>query len=125
MDIENLFRLLLIIGLVSILFYICFKLINRFAFILNLLLMVALGIYGVQDNQWIPALLFLGCPLLLINTLMYVFLHKVRIIKKSIKNTRSVLRPPKENLNWKILNGVLPLLALPEAGRPKAWCMAF
>ncbi|MGY5849580.1 type IV secretory system conjugative DNA transfer family protein [Salegentibacter sp. F14] len=76
MDIENLFRLLLIIGLVSILFYICFKLINRFAFILNLLLMVALGMYGDQDNQWIPALLFLGCPLLLVNTLMYVFLHK-------------------------------------------------
>jgi hypothetical protein len=82
MDIENLFRLLLIIGLVSILFYICFRLINRFAFVLNLLLMVALGIYGVQDNQWIPALLFLGCPLLLINTLMYVFLHKDQDNKK-------------------------------------------
>ena len=82
MDIENLLRLLLIIGLVSILFFICFRLINRFAFILNLLLMVALGIYGVQDNQWIPALLFLGCPLLLINTLMYVFLHKGQDNKK-------------------------------------------
>ena len=82
MDIENLVRLLLIIGLVSILFYICFRLINRFAFILNLLLIVTLGIYGVQDNQWIPALLFLGCPLLLINTLMYVFLHKGENNKK-------------------------------------------
>ena len=50
MDIENLVRLLLIIGLVSILFYICFRLINRFAFILNLLLIVTLGIYGVQED---------------------------------------------------------------------------
>jgi len=82
MDIENLFRLLLMIGLVSILFYVCFRLINRFAFVLNLLLMVALGIYGVQDNQWIPALLFLGCPLLLVNTLMFVFLHKAEDNKK-------------------------------------------
>ncbi|MDT0652049.1 hypothetical protein, partial [Autumnicola edwardsiae] len=66
-------------------------------------LMVALGMYGVQDNQWIPALLFLGSPFLLINTLMYVFLHKDQDNKRSIENTRSVLRPQKENLNWKIL----------------------
>lgn len=75
MDIENLLRLLLIIGLVSILFFICFRLVNRFAFVLNLLLMLSLGMYGVQDNQWIRALLFLGCPLLLINTLMLSLIH--------------------------------------------------
>ncbi|MDT0652048.1 type IV secretory system conjugative DNA transfer family protein, partial [Zunongwangia sp. F297] len=45
-------------------------------------LMLALGICGVQDNQWIPALLFLGCPLLLVNTLMYVFLHTDQDNKK-------------------------------------------
>ncbi|MBZ9731701.1 type IV secretory system conjugative DNA transfer family protein, partial [Salegentibacter sp. JZCK2] len=75
MEINNLLTLILIIGLVSIFFYICFKLVNRFAFILNCLWLVALLGYGVQDSQWISALLFLGCPLLLINTILYVFMH--------------------------------------------------
>ena len=43
------------------------------------------------------------------------------LAKLSTSNLPDNLTPPlKENLNWKILNGVLPLLALPEVEKLKA-----
>ncbi|MCC4227720.1 type IV secretory system conjugative DNA transfer family protein [Zunongwangia profunda] len=75
MEIENLFTVLSVIGLTSLLFYSFFR-ISRYAFALNMLLIAAIIYYISEENRLILTLLYLGCPLMLINTGLYVFLHK-------------------------------------------------
>ncbi|MDT0650931.1 type IV secretory system conjugative DNA transfer family protein [Autumnicola edwardsiae] len=75
MEIESLFTVLSVISLTSLLFYSFFK-ISRYAFALNMLLIAAIIYYISEENRWILTLLYLGCPLMLINTGLYVFLHK-------------------------------------------------
>ncbi len=56
-----------------------FKL-TRYAFAINILLTVSCLLILLKVDvymiQWARQLLFIGCPLLLINTVLYVFLHK-------------------------------------------------
>lgn len=75
MQIENLYTVLSIIGLARLVFYLFFK-IGRWAFALNLILTAMLILYVVRQSQLVLTLLYLGCPLLLINTGFYVFLHR-------------------------------------------------
>ncbi|MGO3719376.1 MAG: type IV secretory system conjugative DNA transfer family protein [Mesonia hippocampi] len=75
MEIESLFTVLSVISLTSLLFYSFFK-ISRYAFALNMLLIAAIIYYISEENRLILTLLYLGCPLMLINTGLYVFLHK-------------------------------------------------
>ena len=70
------------IGLVfgmSLVFSILFK-ITRYAFFMNLMLTVICLALIFKLNpylmRWFVHLLYVGCPLLLINTVLYVFLHK-------------------------------------------------
>ncbi len=80
MYIDNLFTALLTIGLASALFYGLYH-ISRYAFALNSLLLFAL-VYLLQPwNNLVLNLLNVVCPLLLINTALYVFLHKKEIPK--------------------------------------------
>jgi len=75
MQLDNLLTVLLIIGLSSLVFYLLFR-ISRFAFVFNMILLAMLIFYITQESQLVLTLLYLGCPLILINTGFYVFLHK-------------------------------------------------
>ena len=80
MEINNLITILSIIGLASMVFYAMFR-ISKYAFILNSILLLVLVFYLSEGNELISILLYLVCPLMLINTGLYVFLHKTEIPK--------------------------------------------
>ncbi|WP_040533272.1 MULTISPECIES: type IV secretory system conjugative DNA transfer family protein [Flavobacteriaceae] len=75
MQVDNLITILSIIGLASCIFYAVFR-ISRYAFIINFLVLGAMVFYLNEENRLILISLYLGCPLILINIGMYVFLHK-------------------------------------------------
>jgi len=50
--------------------------ISRNAFLLNNILLLVLGLYLFEGNEQVSILLYLICPLMLINIGLYVFLHK-------------------------------------------------
>ena len=75
MEINNLITILSIIGLASMVFYAMFR-ISKYAFLLNSILLLVLVFYLSEGNELISILLYLVCPLMLINTGLYVFLHK-------------------------------------------------
>ena len=75
MQIDNLITTLSIIGLASMVFYATFR-ISKYAFLLNSILLLVLVFYLSEGNELISILLYLVCPLMLINTGLYVFLHK-------------------------------------------------
>lgn len=66
---------ILIFGVTIIVFYAMFR-ISRYAFLLNMAMLSLLVFYISEGNQLVLVLLYLVCPLMLINTVMYVFLHK-------------------------------------------------
>ncbi len=53
---------------------------TRYAYVLNLILtVICLGLLfklKIFLNEWVGQMLYIGCPLVLINTVLYVFLHK-------------------------------------------------
>ena len=75
MQIDNLFTALLTIGLASALFYGSYQ-VTKYAFLANSLLLFALAYLLQPWNNLVLVLLNVVCPLLLINTALYVFLHK-------------------------------------------------
>ncbi|ARN78883.1 mobilization protein [Nonlabens spongiae] len=75
MQIDNLITTLSIIGLVSIVFYLMFR-VSRYAFIFNFLVLGTMVFYLNEENTLNLITLYLVCPLILINIGMYVFLHK-------------------------------------------------
>ena len=75
MQLDNFLSVFLIIGFASTIFYGMYR-VSRFAFIINLLIL-GLGIlYLSKENELIQILLYLVCPIMLINIGLYVFLHK-------------------------------------------------
>ncbi|WP_417885025.1 type IV secretory system conjugative DNA transfer family protein [Zunongwangia sp.] len=82
MFVDHLFTILSIIGLTSALFYGGYRLSN-YAFWVNNLLLFALSYFLQASNNLILVLLNVTCPLLLIHTALYVFLHKRENSKKS------------------------------------------
>jgi len=72
---DNLVTVLFIIGLASVVFYGIFR-ISRYAFVVNILLIGTLAYYLNEHLPLVQIALYLVCPLILINTGMYVFLHK-------------------------------------------------
>ena len=82
MYVDHLFTVLSIIGLTSALFFGGYK-ISNYAFWVNNLLLFALSYFLQASNNLILVLLNVACPLLLINTSLYVFLHKRENSKNS------------------------------------------
>ena len=82
MQLNNLFTVLLIIGLTSTVFYGMFR-ISRYAFLINFLMLGVLMLYLNEQTQLILIALYLVCPLTLINIGLYVFLHKTEKPKNS------------------------------------------
>ena len=75
MYIDNIFTALLTIVFTSILFFGLYRA-SKYAFFLNNLLLLALALLFQYWNDTTFVLLNLVCPLLLINIVLYVFLHK-------------------------------------------------
>ena len=75
MEIFSWSHIILFILLSSLVFYGMYR-ISRFAFLINILLLFGLIAQFFSSDQIIEGLLYLGCPLLLINTLGYVFFDK-------------------------------------------------
>ena len=57
----------------SVCFVVLFKL-TRYAFSINCFLLLPLLYFLSLETPWIPLILYLGCPLLLINSVLYVYL---------------------------------------------------
>lgn len=75
MQIENILVVFSIIGLFSTLFYGLYR-VTRFGFVLNNLILAILVYYISVETDLNLVLLYVVCPLMLINTGLYVFLHK-------------------------------------------------
>tara|TARA_R110002124_G_scaffold174673_1_gene342463 strand:+ start:289 stop:1869 length:1581 start_codon:yes stop_codon:yes gene_type:complete len=75
MEMNNLITILSTIGLTSTIFYGMFR-VSKYAFVLNSILIAVLVFYLFEGNELVSILLYLVCPLMLINTGLYVFLHK-------------------------------------------------
>ena len=75
MQIDNLITILSTIALTSTIFYAMFR-VSKYAFLLNLVTLSAVVFFFSQGNQMVSILLYVVCPLLFINTGLYVFLHK-------------------------------------------------
>ncbi|WP_410005535.1 type IV secretory system conjugative DNA transfer family protein [Aequorivita nionensis] len=75
MEFGNTYHILILIVLASSVFYLLYR-ITKYAFALNFLSIIALSIWIYDSAQLVQGSLYLICPLLLINTVLYVFLHK-------------------------------------------------
>ncbi len=78
MHLDNLFSTFFIIGLTSSVFYGMYR-ISRYAFIINLLILGAFAFFLKEEIQLVLLALYLICPLILVNVVMYVFLHKTDV----------------------------------------------
>ncbi|SRX76328.1 type IV secretory system conjugative DNA transfer family protein [Aequorivita antarctica] len=75
MDFNNPIIIISVIATASFIFYLLFRLI-RLAFWINLILIVWM-LYYISDSFGLSnSLLYFGCPILLINTILYVFFQK-------------------------------------------------
>ncbi|WP_417558318.1 type IV secretory system conjugative DNA transfer family protein [Mesoflavibacter zeaxanthinifaciens] len=75
MDFNNPIIIIAVIATISLIFYGTFRLI-KFAFWINLFL-ILWALYSISDSISLSrSLLYYGCPLLLINTILYVFFQK-------------------------------------------------
>ena len=75
MQIDNIITTLSIIGFTITVFYAMFR-VSRYAFLLNIIMLSVFVFYFTKENEVVSILLYLVCPLMLINTGLYVFLHK-------------------------------------------------
>ena len=80
MQTDNVITILSIIGLTSMVFYAMFR-VSRYALFLNFIILLCLVFYLNQANELILILLYLACPLMLINIGLYVFLHKTESLQ--------------------------------------------
>lgn len=98
MEIDNLHHILIFIVLASFVFYLLYR-ITKYAFALIFLSIIALSIWIYDSAQLIQGSLYLICPILLINTVLYVFLHKSdktvninNIYKVSFKSNKGIFK---------------------------------
>ncbi|MCM4157587.1 type IV secretion system DNA-binding domain-containing protein [Gramella sp. AN32] len=84
MESFSVINIISMIALGSLLFYGLYR-VSRFAFFINTILLLGFIGYFFYPHQIIESLLYVGCPLLLINTVFYVFLHSTYIEDKVAK----------------------------------------
>lgn len=74
METVNIYTVFLLIVVASSVFYVLYRIV-RYAFLLNTLAIVGLMVWIFHSAEFVLGLLYVCCPLLLINTVQYVFLH--------------------------------------------------
>ena len=80
MEIDNLITILSIIAVASTVFYAMFR-VSKYALFLNFIMLSCLVFYLTEQNELVSILLYLVCPLMLINIGLYVFLHKTETVQ--------------------------------------------
>lgn len=80
MEMDNLITVLSIIGMASTIFYAIFR-VSKYALVLNFIMLSCLVFYLIEQNELVFILLYLVCPLILINIGLYVFLHKTESLQ--------------------------------------------
>ena len=101
MPLDNLLTVLLIIGLTSTVFYGMFR-ITKYAFAINAMLLALLVFYIPTESALVLRLLYLGCPLMLLNIGLYVFMHKTENPKNG--NTKYQVNFATTKGNFKLEN---------------------
>jgi type IV secretory pathway TraG/TraD family ATPase VirD4 len=101
MEFENPISIIAIIAITSFIFYGLVKL-TKYGFWLNLMGIVFLLFIISGRINWVLALLYYGCPLLIINTVIYVFCQKEQ--DTSAGNSRYVVRFKVNGGEFKIQN---------------------
>ena len=96
MQLTNSLHILLIIVLTASVFYGLYR-ISKYAFFLNTVLLLGLVAYLYYPHNMIKALLYLGCPLLLVNTVFYVFLHKTDLKQNTSEKYRVTFKTDRKN----------------------------
>ena len=124
MEVVDPFMIIMIIGSVSILFYMLYK-ISRFAFGLNNLLVFGMLAGVAHLMPIVQGILYLACPFLLINTVLYVFLHKTDIAVPINDKYQVSFKTTKGSFKINNIKGAFPLSGRPEVERPKVWSMVF
>ncbi len=85
MEVDNLEHIYLFIAVTSMVFYLLYR-ITKAAFGLNILIIILTIVWIYYSGQLLQGLLYIICPLLLINTAQYVFFHKpINTINKNSK----------------------------------------
>jgi len=126
MEIQGItFTIGLLFGM-SLVFSSLFKM-TRYAFFINLILtIICLGFLfrlSAYLMQWVIQLLYIGCPLLLINTVLYVFLHKENEILDS--NDKHQVHFKVKRGNFKINNIKRGASIIGSAGSGKTESVVF
>ncbi len=98
MEIDNLITILSIIGVASIVFYAMFR-VSKYALFLNFTMLSCLVIYLAEQNELVSILLYLVCPLMLINIGLYVFLHKTESLQNGDRKYQVNFATTKGNFN--------------------------
>ncbi|WP_405199330.1 type IV secretory system conjugative DNA transfer family protein [Christiangramia sp. LLG6405-1] len=80
MEYLNMNSILLYTTLGSLFFYLLYR-ICRFAFLLNTILLLGFISHYFYPDYLLESILFLACPMMLINTVFYVFLHSTDLKK--------------------------------------------
>lgn len=124
MEIESLFMVLSVISLTSLLFYSFFR-ISRYAFALNILLIAVLIFYISEENRLILTLLYLGCPLMLINTGLYVFLHKTDEPKSAESKYRVSFATSKRNFKLENVKRGASIIGSAGSGKTESVVFGF
>jgi len=101
MFLDHLFIVFLIIGLSSSIFYGIFRIVKN-AFVVNLIVIAGLVYFLNGQLPLVDIVLYLVCPLILINLVMYVFLHKTDTPEN--RNTKYEVNFPTTNGNFKLDN---------------------
>jgi hypothetical protein len=96
MQLTNPLHILLIIILTAAVFYGLYR-ISKYAFFLNTVLLLGLITYVYYPHNTINALLYLGCPLLLVNTVFYVFLHQTDLKQNTSEKYRVTFKTDKKS----------------------------
>ncbi|MCX2838409.1 type IV secretion system DNA-binding domain-containing protein [Salinimicrobium sp. MT39] len=96
MQLANPLHILLIIVLTASVFYGLYR-ISKYAFFINTVLLLGLIAYLYYPHNTIKALLYLGCPLLLVNTVFYVFLHKPDLKQNTSDKYRVTFKTDRKN----------------------------
>ncbi|MCC4226818.1 type IV secretory system conjugative DNA transfer family protein [Zunongwangia profunda] len=99
MQLENLVSVFLITGIAASVFYMLYR-ISRYAFFFNSILLGLIIYFLSNSNGLTLSILVVGCPLMLINITLYVFLHH----SDQEKNT-----DPKYTVSFAIHSGYLQL----------------
>tara|TARA_B100000929_G_scaffold158479_1_gene125455 strand:+ start:1612 stop:3192 length:1581 start_codon:yes stop_codon:yes gene_type:complete len=124
MQLDNLTTTLLIIGLISTLFYMGYRL-TRYAFILNGILLGILVFYLSSGNDLILISLILVCPLMLINTGLYVFLHKTDEPKNAESNYRVSFATSKGNFKLENVKRGASIIGSAGSGKTESVVFGF